>query len=91
LLRVWVNAADSSGGQLTGIAYRDDGQVLLPSEVPATANATRCPVWTLLPTPAPELNVKGNSTDITDGATTATTADDTEFGSVTIGNNVSKT
>jgi len=40
---------------------------------------------------APEINVQGNSTNISDGDTTPTTADDTDFGTTTASSNVVKT
>lgn len=40
---------------------------------------------------APEINVQGNSTNISDGDTTPTTADDTDFGTTTASTNVVKT
>ncbi|MDD2790802.1 MAG: choice-of-anchor D domain-containing protein [Sulfurimonas sp.] len=41
--------------------------------------------------PTPEMNIKGNSVDITDNDSTPSTSDNTDFGSVTIGNSVTKT
>jgi len=40
---------------------------------------------------APEINVQGNSANISDGDTTPTTADDTDFGTTTASSNVVKT
>ncbi len=42
-------------------------------------------------TAAPEMDVEGNSTNIADADTTPSTDDDTDFGSVTVGNNTTKT
>ncbi|MCV6636947.1 choice-of-anchor D domain-containing protein [Candidatus Albibeggiatoa sp. nov. NOAA] len=39
----------------------------------------------------PEIDVQGNSTSISDGDTSPATADNTDFGTVTIGNTVTKT
>ena len=35
-------------------------------------------------TPVPEINIRGNATTIVDGDTTPTTADDTEFGAISV-------
>jgi hypothetical protein len=40
---------------------------------------------------APEINVQGNSVSITDGDTSPTTADHTDFGSVSVGGNIART
>jgi len=50
-----------------------------------TASATTAPC------PSAEMDVQGNTVSIVDGDTTPATADDTDFGTVTVGNNVSKT
>jgi len=64
----------------------------------ATVNINNCTYakWASVPTAwnctgFPEINVRGNSNTITDGDTTPATTDDTNFGSVNVGNNVSKT
>jgi len=84
LVRVLVNASLSSMGTWDGYAFDDTGVDFQPSNLPATQN-------TVNGYPPPQMNVKGNGITIADGATTPATTDHTDFGSVTVGNSVSKT
>lgn len=60
-------------------------RALTPAEVAEYYNnGEGLDLRTILPPPAPEIEVVGNSVSIADGATTATSANDTDFGNVEI-------
>ena len=79
-----VQFAPSSAGEVTGsisIANDDSDENPYDFAIKGTATAQA----------APEIDVQGNSTSISDGDNSPSTSDDTDFGSVTVGSNITKT